>query len=150
MSEAPTRIAVIVPSRLDHLDLLQRVAEAVGQLAGFDEDAQLDMGLAVREGAINAMKHGNRLDASLSVEIVFQADADGLRVAVSDRGHGFDPTGVPDPTAPENLLRSHGRGLLLIRSLVDEVQFVQTEHGMQLVLIKHRSALPSSAAQNAR
>ncbi len=125
-----------VPSRLDHLDLVQGVAEEIGRLAGFEEDARLDLGLAVREGTVNAMKHAHGLDPSRPVLLVFEHRDCTVQVSVVDHGQGFDPDTLPDPREPENLLRTSGRGLFLIRSLVDEIQFVQRTNGMELVMVK--------------
>jgi len=130
-------VHLCLPSRLDHLNLVQEVAEEIAQLAGLDEDGRLDFGLAVREGVINAMKHGHGLDETKPVELSFVTEAAGhLSVTIADRGAGFDPQATPDPTAPENLMKPSGRGLLLMRSLVDEVSFERGAPGMKLVLVK--------------
>lgn len=136
MSQESSRVCLTVPSRLDHLDLLQEVAEATARIAGFGEDQRLDLGLAVREAAINAMKHGNHLDPRRVVTVTFCCNSEWMRIEIVDQGHGFDPGSVPDPTAPENLLRSSGRGLLLIRTLVEGVEFHRLPGGMELVLSK--------------
>ncbi|GAB4224531.1 MAG: hypothetical protein Kow0062_26500 [Acidobacteriota bacterium] len=136
--ERPEMIVIEVPSRLVHLDWLQEAAEKIAALAGFDDDGCLDLGLAVREGAINAMKHAHAFDASLPVRVEFVVRVDALEIRVLDRGPGFDPEATPDPTAPENLLRTSGRGLLLIRSLVDEVRIERRAQGMQVTLVRAR------------
>ena len=132
-----SHISMSVPSRLDHLDLLQAVAERIARIAGFDENGVLDVGLAVREGAVNAMKHGHNFDATIPVALDFRMDDTGLEVSIVDRGPGFDPDAQPDPRAPENILRSCGRGLFLIRSLVVDVSFIHHERGLEVVLVKH-------------
>ncbi len=129
-----------VPSRLDHLDLLQAVCERIARIAGFDDDGVLDLGLAVREGAINAMKHAHHFDAALPVALDFRMHDATLEISILDRGPGFDPAAQPDPREPENLLRPCGRGLFLIRSLVDEVSFVHRDGGMEVVLVKRGRA----------
>ncbi|HHN75316.1 MAG TPA: ATP-binding protein [Acidobacteria bacterium] len=133
-------ITLSLPSSLAYLDAVQGMAELLACTAGFDEEARLDVGLAVREGAINAIKHGNRLDPAKSVCIEFRLTAGVLKIAIRDEGAGFEPQQTPDPTAPENLWRSSGRGLLLIRSLVNEVHFRRHDPGMELILIKSRPA----------
>lgn len=143
VSQENTRVCLTVPSRLDHLDLLQELAEATARIAGFAEDQRLDLGLAVREAAINAMKHGNRLDPRREVKATFTCNAESMHIAILDQGNGFDPGSVPDPTAPENLLRSSGRGLLLIRTLVEEVEFHRTSSGMEIVLSKRLPRAPA-------
>lgn len=131
-----SHISMTVPSRLDHLDLLQAVSERIARIAGFDENGVLDLGLAVREGAINAMKHAHRFDADIPVALDFRLHDATLEISIVDRGPGFDPSAQPDPREPENLLRSCGRGLFLIRSLVDDLNFIPREPGMEVVLIK--------------
>lgn len=143
---------ITVPSRLDHLDLLQAVAEEVARLAGLDDDARLDFGLAVREGAVNAMKHAHRLEPAHPVRCLFRQVKDGVEASIRDEGPGFDPAATPDPRAPENLLRSSGRGLFLIRSLVDRVDFVRHrddgEAGMELVLFKGPGVRRAASAES--
>jgi serine/threonine-protein kinase RsbW len=95
------------------------------------------VGLAVREALINAMRHGNGLGSDEPVEVVFCLMAGKLEVAIRDRGDGFDPAEVADPTLPENLSRTSGRGLLIIRSFVDAVRFRRRRGGgMEVILSK--------------
>lgn len=140
MSE-PETVHLSVPSRLEHLDLVQEIAERLAGFSGFDPEQSLDFGLAVREGAINAMKHGNGFDPALQVDLAYVLGDRSLEVRIRDFGAGFDPTATPDPTAPENLLRTSGRGMLLIRSLVDEISYVRHAKGMELVIARHRPSL---------
>lgn len=126
-----------LPSQLDLLDFIQSAGEQLALQAGFDEEQKLDVGLALREGAINAIKHGNELDSERRIQVSIDIDGEGrFRMAVRDEGSGFDPDATPDPTDPANLWRTNGRGLLLIRSLVDSVEFVSHEPGMEIVLTK--------------
>ncbi len=146
MFEEPIRITMSLPSRPEFLDLVQDVAVSVARLCGFAEDGQMDIGLAMREGAVNAMKHGNGLDPRLPIDVEITGSVERVTIVVRDRGHGFDPQAVPDPTQPENILKSSGRGLFLIRTLVDEVRFHRRSPGMELVLVKRRPALAAGAS----
>ena len=133
----PGPVRLDLPSQLDLLDLIQGVGEQLAVRAGFDDEQKLDVGLALREGAINAIKHGNGLEAGRRVKVSIEVvEGSRFRMAVRDEGVGFDPDTTPDPTDPANLWRTNGRGLLLIRSLVDEVEFVRHEPGMEIVLTK--------------
>src|SRR5262245_22903330 len=116
------RITVSVTSRVAHVDLIHAISDQVAALVGFDSDEILNLGLAVREAAINAIKHGNRMDPRKKVRVIFAFDDDGLSITIQDRGAGFDPTRVADPTLPENLLQTNGRGLLLMKAFVDRVE----------------------------
>lgn len=134
--ESHQRIAISLPSSLAHLDLVQMIAEQIGKGIGLDDDGQLDFGLAIREVAINAMKHGHGFDESMSVQIEFHTRETMVRALIVDQGDGFDPQQTPDPTSGENVWRSSGRGLLLIRTLVDEIAFDRLPDGMQVSLTK--------------
>jgi serine/threonine-protein kinase RsbW len=105
-------------------------------LAGLDEDEALNVGLAVREGVINAMVHGNEKSPDRSVTVRFEVAAGELRIHIRDQGAGFDPSSAQDATAGENLLRTSGRGLLLMRAFVDEVSFSNDGGGTEVTLVK--------------
>jgi serine/threonine-protein kinase RsbW len=141
VTDENSHITVQVPSAIPYLDLLQNVAEEAAQIAGFGEEGRMDVGLAVREGAVNAMKHAHRFDPRMAVTLVIRFDPSELTVSILDRGPGFDPASLPDPTAPENIWNTSGRGLLLIRNLVDGIEhFQRPDGGMELRLVKHRPA----------
>ena len=88
--------------------------------AGFDEDDQHSIGMAVRECAVNAVVHGNRYNKNKKVHLGVERAAGRIEVVIGDEGEGFDVRSLPDPLAPENLLKQSGRGLLLIRAFMDE------------------------------
>src|SRR5262245_31194354 len=109
----PGKITVSVASRVAHVDLIHAISDQVASMMGFDGDEILNLGLAVREATINAIKHGNRLDPKKRVKVTFTFDDEGLEVAVRDRGKGFDSNNVADPIIPEKLSRQSGRGVML-------------------------------------
>src|SRR5918993_5624025 len=129
-------------STFEMLDLVQVVSDHIGHLAGLDEEARHWVNVAVRESVINAIKHGNRSDTGKRVHVEFtplnSADApQGVHIRVRDEGPGFDPADVPDPLAPENLLKGSGRGIFLIRSFMDEMVLQRAaEGGMEMVMVK--------------
>src|SRR6059058_5757960 len=102
-------------SAFEMLDFVQVVSDHIGRGIGLDEDAVHWVGVAIRESVINAIKHGNRNDASKHVFVEFAAPAaphaPELNIRVRDQGEGFDPAELADPLAPENLLKSSGRGI---------------------------------------
>jgi serine/threonine-protein kinase RsbW len=103
-------------ARLEEIpDLVDRIVAAAQDLA-LNERELFGMRLAVEECLVNAVKHGNRNDPSKCVEARFGLDDGDMIVEIEDQGAGFDPDGVPDPRSPENLERSCGRGLLLMRA----------------------------------
>ena len=128
-------------SHCDMLDFVQVVSETLGALAKFDDDAIHWVSVAVRESVINAIKHGNREveDKRVMVEFTLSpvADPNRLTVRVVDQGEGFDPVEVADPLAPENLLKSSGRGVFFMRSFMDDLKLQRgPEGGMDVVMVK--------------
>lgn len=140
---AEPRVYVAVPCEVKHLDLVHAVTEQVGRFSGMDEQACLDLGLAVREAVVNGMSHGNGLGSPVPVEVAFHLHSGSLEVEVRDRGPGFDPTTVPDPTLPENVCRTTGRGLLLIQSFVDRLRFRSRRGGGMVLVLSKNIASPS-------
>jgi serine/threonine-protein kinase RsbW len=125
-------------SELSSVDPVEAKAEQLARDAGFDEDTSSQIAMVVREAVINAILHGNQNDPAKQVHVSFGLDDEALRIRVADEGSGLDPESVPDPLAPENLLRSSGRGIFLMRAIMDEVHFHQLDPGTEIELIKHR------------
>ena len=94
--------------------------------------------LALEEALVNAVKHGNRSDASKIVRVHYQICEEQFLIEIRDEGAGFDPDGVPDPLSPANLERPGGRGVFLIRHYMSWVQY--NEVGNAVTLCKVRSA----------
>ncbi|HEX5475547.1 MAG TPA: ATP-binding protein [Vicinamibacterales bacterium] len=130
-----------IASQFDMLDFVQVVSDRMGQLAGMDEDAIHWIGVAVRESVINAIKHGNREHPAKLVTVEFAflptVDPTELVVRVTDQGEGFDPDAIADPLAPENMLKSSGRGIFFMRSFMDDVRLQRAaEGGMEVRMVK--------------
>ena len=128
-------------SAFDMLDFVQVVSDHVGRLAGLDEDSLHWVSVAVRESVVNAIKHGNKNDESKRVVVEFTPvpgdEPEELVIRVEDEGEGFDPEELADPLAPENILKSSGRGIFLIRSFMDDVQLERGKtRGMQIRMVK--------------
>ena len=128
-------------SSLDMLDLVQAVSDHIGRIVGLDEEGVHWTSVAVRECVINAIKHGNGNDDRKRVHLEFtRLDGDagpGIAIRVRDEGRGFDPASLADCRAPENILKSSGRGIFLIRSFMDELELRRApEGGMEVVMVK--------------
>ncbi|HEX6322136.1 MAG TPA: ATP-binding protein [Vicinamibacterales bacterium] len=128
-------------SSFDMLDVVQLVSDRLSAIAGFDEDATHWVSVAVRESVINAIKHGNQEQAGKFVMVEFAftpRDAPTeLTVSVRDQGPGFDPDELADPLAPENMLKSSGRGIFFMRSFMDDVTLARhPEGGMEVRMVK--------------
>jgi len=133
---AATSIKLVISSQVKLVDLVHAASEKMAEAAGFDADEALNVGLAVREAVINAIVHGNKQAPDKQVDVVLSADEDELTATIRDYGAGFDPDTTPDPTDDPNLLMTSGRGLLLIRAFVDDVEIKEKEQGMELTLRK--------------
>ena len=135
------RVRLQIPSLFDMVDLVQVLSDRMGQLAAFDEDAVHWVGVAVRESVINAIKHGNREhpDKTVVIEFAFTPldSPTELVVRVIDQGEGFEAEEVADPLAPENILKSSGRGIFFMRSFMDDVTLRRgAEGGMEVRMVK--------------
>ena len=135
------RITLTLESCLASVDRVEQTAEQVVEQAGVDEDARFGIAMAVREAAANAVFHGNHGDKDKQITASFENTGRSLIFCIADQGEGLDPKSVPDPLAPENLMRGSGRGIFLIRSFMDEVHFRQLHPGTELTLIKHLNAV---------
>ena len=129
-------------STFEMLDLVQVVSDHVGRLLHFEEDGLVWMEVAIRESVINAVKHGNRYDPAKQVYVEFSMTPpetpEQLVITVRDEGEGFDPDELPDPLAPENILKSSGRGIFFMRSFMDDVRIARhPEGGMEVRLQKN-------------
>src|ERR1039457_7546255 len=125
---------------MESVEEVEAAADQLATEAGLDEDQRFHIGMAVREAAINAVLHGNEYDPARQIEVSLENTGKDLMITIADQGRGFDPAKVPDPLAQENLLRGTGRGIFLIRSLMDEVHFRQLHPGTELTLVKHLAA----------
>ena len=125
-AEFPSELAQIAP-------VLARILLDV-QAGGADERVAFAVRLAMDEALANAVKHGNKLDASKTARVSWRV-ADGVfEAVVRDEGSGFDPQDVPDPTLPENLDKTSGRGVMLMKHYMDHVSF--NDAGNQVTLRK--------------
>ena len=132
-----SRITYTLESSLESVNKVEETAEQMAKKAGIDEDEVFRVAMAVREAAVNAVLHGNSYDPDKRITASFENTGNALVIRIADQGKGLDPDTLPDPLAPENLLRGSGRGIFLIRSFMDEVHFKLLHPGTELTLIKH-------------
>ena len=90
--------------------------------------------IAVTEVVINAIIHGNKEDKNKKVTIEAKYDDKNLYIKICDEGNGFNPNNIVDPTLPENILKESGRGIFIVKSLVDDFSYRHTEKGSEFVL----------------
>lgn len=116
-------IARQLPSRIDAI--MEFIQETTAKLKNLcPKDTLSEIRLALEEALVNSIKHGNKLNPALSVEVAIEANPKCIGISVKDYGKGFDFNTVGDPTKTENLDKLSGRGLFLIKSLMDEVKFL--------------------------
>jgi serine/threonine-protein kinase RsbW len=133
---APQRVSYRLESTLESVNKAEEMADQLAARAGLDEDTRGGVSMAVREGMINAILHGNKYDPAKRVNLTFEQNDRELLVTISDEGAGFIPEEVPDPVAPENLLKQSGRGIFLMRAFMDDVRFRKLDPGTEITLIK--------------
>jgi serine/threonine-protein kinase RsbW len=131
------RLSFKLSSTMESVGEVEATAEKLAREAGLDEDERFRVTMAVREAAVNAVLHGNEYDPAKQITASFENTGLALIFTIADQGKGVDPDSLPDPLAPENLLRGTGRGIFLIRSFMDEVHFRQLHPGTELTLVKH-------------
>jgi serine/threonine-protein kinase RsbW len=143
MTQAET-ISIRIPSRLELLGVLDRVTDTLAERMDFDEDARSQITMSVIEAGTNAIQHGHKRNASLPVDIEFNVLPEGLEIVVHDKGPGFDPKAINgDMTSPEHLLDARGRGIYIMRSCMDEVQYDFSTSGTTCRLLKRLPPAPA-------
>jgi serine/threonine-protein kinase RsbW len=134
----PEAVERLLESTLDSVDSAEEIAVGVAQRAGLGEEDLMKIGLAVRESMVNAVMHGNRYSSEKKVRFSATSDPERFTVVIADEGSGFTFESLPDPLAPENLMRTSGRGIFLIRSFMDDFQMRHLESGgTEVTLIKN-------------
>jgi serine/threonine-protein kinase RsbW len=143
MARNASVVEVTLESVLKSIDVAEDITQRVCVTAGFNEDDQHKIEMAVHESLINAIEHGNKRDASKRIRLRYEIFTDRLEIRVRDEGKGFDPNCLADPCAPENLLNISGRGIFLIRTFMDEFRVERTEGaGTEVTMVKRLSYKP--------
>ena len=142
-----TRVSYTLESTLASVNKAEQAAAEVAAKSCFDPDDCGRIAMAVREATVNAILHGNRYDPSKRVTVSFESTAEALTVAVRDEGAGLDPTTLPNPLAPENLLKQSGRGIFLIQAFMDKVHFQNLSPGNEITMVKFIRAPGRSSKQ---
>ena len=133
---AQSKVSYRMESTLESVNKAEEMADQIAAQSGFDEDIRGGISMAVREAMINAVLHGNAYDPAKRVNLTFEQNNRELIITIGDEGRGLEPDEIPDPLAPENLMKQSGRGIFLIRAFMDEVRFRKLEPGTEITLIK--------------
>jgi len=132
-----------LPEERYHLEIesdpnnLITVEEFVNYFAkdlGLDNERLAALLLAVTEATTNAIIHANKCDVNKLVKVDVQVDKTRITIKITDEGEGFNPSEIPDPTKPENLLKDSGRGVYLMRVYMDELNYNITPTGTETIL----------------
>lgn len=144
------RVSYTLDSSLDSVNQAEESALQFAKQTGFAEDDIQRISMAVREGVVNAVLHGNQYDPNKKVRISLEVEGDSLVIRIADEGSGLDPGNIPDPLAPENLLKTSGRGIFLIRAFMDDVKFKSLNPGTEITLIKRVSGEAEGAKESSQ
>jgi serine/threonine-protein kinase RsbW len=130
-----TQLVIELPNDLCAIEqAVEYVMRRCGPCEGWERKYRLNLRVGLTEALSNAMLYGNGQDPCKRVRVDLALGCNVIRIRVTDQGAGFDPCSVPDPTAPANLLKTGGRGLFLMRQLMDEVHFNDQGNSVTLVL----------------
>ncbi|MDX1502027.1 MAG: ATP-binding protein [Thermoanaerobaculia bacterium] len=146
MISAESNVHLVIGSQIENIELVQIVLEESLRKLEVGDDASHAISLAVGEAVANAIQHGNERDPGKRVEVDLALDGDDLVVKVADEGRGFDPTQLPDPCAPDNLLQPNGRGILFMNSYMDSIDYSFDAQGGTMVTLRKRLGAPRPEA----
>jgi serine/threonine-protein kinase RsbW len=125
---------VVISSKCENIQRVEREAEKWGKALKLSQDELDSLAIAVTEVVANAIFHGNKEDKNKKVTVAFSIAGDELTVRITDEGCGFDVKSIRNPLDPANLLKESGRGIFLVRNLVDEVDFKPSKKGTTVIL----------------
>lgn len=146
-SKTPINRSIVIAS------MPSTVADACEQILSeleannFSEEDIFAVHLALQEAFLNALKHGNKMDAGKEIKVKYTLDVDRIEISMTDEGNGFDPNSVPDPRRGENLYKIEGRGLLLMRSYMDVVKYNERGNCVHMVRYKEKPRLTETHEQ---
>jgi len=131
---------VTIPSDLAEARRVQEQIESALQASAYSEHDIFSIKLALEEALVNAIKHGNQMDPDKRVFVAYCVSTDRFEIRITDEGEGFNPEEVPDPTAIENLERPCGRGLLLMRGFMTEVEYHPPGNSVTMAKVRNAEA----------
>lgn len=141
-------IRLSLPSRLELLGVVDKIADGITELLDFEDVDRDAVAISVIEACTNAIQHGHKTTADKRVELSFTIGENSLSIVVEDHGAGFTPLRAEDQTPPD-LLATRGRGIYIMRSMMDEVEF-DFSNGTRVLLVKHRSTGEDAEAGEAK
>jgi serine/threonine-protein kinase RsbW len=125
---------IVLTGDLKQVVRVERFLKKMNKSLNLDENRYNKLLVAVTEAVNNGILHGNKRDLSKKVTVTCDTNSESLVIRVADEGPGLDPDSLPDPLSEENLLRENGRGVFLMRSLMDNVSFEKFTGGSAVVM----------------
>jgi serine/threonine-protein kinase RsbW len=125
---------IILSSDRSEIQKVEKLLNEMNDELNLDMERFVNFQIAVSEALINAIVHGNKEDQNKKVYCEFEYSNKHFTIKIRDEGVGFDLNKIPDPTNSENILKEHGRGVFIIRSLVDEFECKASENGTEMIL----------------
>lgn len=129
---------LILASKPEAVEEIEKLAADAATIAGFNQEEQDSLAIAVTEMANNAVIHGNKRDSNKKVHVTVDVVDTEVRMTIRDEGKGFNPDTLSNPLDPENLLRESGRGVFIVRSLMDELLYDFSKGGTQVTIVKRK------------
>ena len=126
------------PSDVEYLEKIEKISTKFATDAGFEESAVYDISIALTELVNNAIHHGNKNDKSKKVTVIFGSDDKRVSISIADEGTGFNESSLNNPLEPENIMAENGRGLYLVRALMDDVDLKFSESGTEIIIFKNK------------
>jgi len=133
----PRKFELRFSSDTKYLENVEKLSSKVARYAHLNESDSDDLGIVTTELVNNAIHHGNNNDPDKHVHIIFTVDQNKIELKIIDQGSGFNPDKLKNPLAPENLLSESGRGIFLIRNLMDGLDFNFSESGTETIVTKN-------------
>ncbi|MBC8489512.1 MAG: ATP-binding protein [Bacteroidetes bacterium] len=125
---------IVIASDKSEIHKVEKLLEEVNNECDLEMEKFVNFQIAVSEALVNAIVHGNKENKNKKVFCDIECADKHMTVRIKDEGEGFDLNEVPDPTSKENILKEHGRGIYIIRSLVDEYECVTSDKGTEMIL----------------
>ncbi|MBN2000499.1 ATP-binding protein [candidate division KSB1 bacterium] len=127
---------MVISSKPENIHIVEQETEKIARKIGFCEDDLDSLAISVTEVVANAIMHGNGKDASKKVYIEFIYSKKQIEIHVRDEGIGFNPEGIANPLEPENLFKESGRGIFIVKTLMDDVSYKFHSSGTEIILLK--------------
>ncbi len=128
---------MVIPSDLSRLPEVEKFVIKICENANLDDDQSDNLAIAITELVNNAIIHGNRQDPKKQVVIQVAYKRDQIQVSVIDEGTGFNPAQIANPTDPQNLWKQNGRGIFLVRNLIDKVEIKVSSEGTEVLITEY-------------